>query len=238
MSFKKFKRPYVIIEEEKGGPPRRRKVRPLPRGGTARPLLAALPSWRNVGIPRYWRGRLRYSDIYAWTTAGGLDRQVYAGNGLYDPDITGIGHQPTGFDQLVAIWSRYRVYSSRIRVDVVNVAGVPVQVSITPQAVSTNFTSTQDATQYPGTTWKVLGGTTTSQDVVTITNRASTKNIFHVSDIKDDVAFTGNNANNPQNLWYWHVMIDNPTADALDLYTYVTIEYACEFLFPAVLQQS
>lgn len=42
---------------------------------------------------------------------------VFRGNSLYDPDETGVGVQPYGYDQLTAIFDyKYRVYASKIRV--------------------------------------------------------------------------------------------------------------------------
>lgn len=40
----------------------------------------------------------------------------FSANGMYDPDITGVGHQPMGFDQLVGITHvNYVVIGSRIK---------------------------------------------------------------------------------------------------------------------------
>lgn len=41
---------------------------------------------------------------------------VFSANGLYDPDITGTGHQPVGFDELMALYDHYTVIGSKIRV--------------------------------------------------------------------------------------------------------------------------
>lgn len=38
---------------------------------------------------------------------------------LFDPDFTGTGHQPWGFDQLAAIYQQYNVYRVKIQVKVV-----------------------------------------------------------------------------------------------------------------------
>lgn len=39
-------------------------------------------------------------------------------NNLYDPNISGTGYQPIGFDQMAAFWQNYRVLSARIRLEV------------------------------------------------------------------------------------------------------------------------
>lgn len=40
--------------------------------------------------------------------------QQYSLNGLYDPNITGVGHQPMGFDELMAIYTQYKVVSTKV----------------------------------------------------------------------------------------------------------------------------
>lgn len=37
-------------------------------------------------------------------------------NGLFDPNQTGTGHQPRGYDQLTALYQRYRVYHTKWQV--------------------------------------------------------------------------------------------------------------------------
>jgi len=41
---------------------------------------------------------------------------VFRANSLYDPNYTGGGHQPNGFDQLIAAYNHFTVISSKIRV--------------------------------------------------------------------------------------------------------------------------
>lgn len=61
---------------------------------------------------------LLYNDSYisATSTSGVLASYVYSANGLYDPNITGTGHQPMGFDQMMLFYEQYTVISSTISV--------------------------------------------------------------------------------------------------------------------------
>lgn len=52
--------------------------------------------------------------------ATGSNVWQFCGNGLYDPDITGVGHQPMYFDNYAALYNKYRVIKSYISVTVVN----------------------------------------------------------------------------------------------------------------------
>lgn len=49
--------------------------------------------------------------------AGGLNTTyVYSANGLYDPNISGAGHQPLGFDQMASMYDQYTVIGAKIHV--------------------------------------------------------------------------------------------------------------------------
>ncbi len=57
-----------------------------------------------VTLPYVWRGVMN-------AAAGGVDTQLFNINSLFDPDRTGAGSQPNGFDQWAALYSRYTVFS-------------------------------------------------------------------------------------------------------------------------------
>jgi len=43
-----------------------------------------------------------------------IDNHIFSCNGVFDPDITGVGHQPKGFDQIMPLYDHYTVLKSRI----------------------------------------------------------------------------------------------------------------------------
>jgi len=59
--------------------------------------------------------RLAYVDTFVLGSATTVDR-VYNLNSLYDPDFTGAGHQPLGFDQWSALYNRYLVLSCKVKI--------------------------------------------------------------------------------------------------------------------------
>lgn len=68
--------------------------------------------------------RLRYcEEISLSPTAGAIASWTFSANGMYDPNVTGSGHQPSGFDQNMAFYDQYTVVKSRCKVRYIDNAG-------------------------------------------------------------------------------------------------------------------
>jgi hypothetical protein len=68
-------------------------------------------------FPPRTRRVLRYAETFQFTTgaAGVLGtEQVMRLNSLFDPNSTGVGHQPYGFDQLALLYAKYRVLTCHV----------------------------------------------------------------------------------------------------------------------------
>jgi len=68
------------------------------------------------------KAKLRYCDRFQMDagTGGVTAVRVYSSNGCYDPDITGVGHQPRGFDQIMQLYDHYVVTYCTLKVYVDN----------------------------------------------------------------------------------------------------------------------
>lgn len=59
--------------------------------------------------------RLRYStDISITPTTGAAGIYAFAANSIFDPDVTGVGHQPYGHDTYANIYNHYQVKKATI----------------------------------------------------------------------------------------------------------------------------
>lgn len=69
-------------------------------------------------FPTRLRRTLQYVDNYLLSSvAGSIVTQQWKVNSMFDPDLTGTGHQPRGFDQLCTTsgpYAKYRVLAVRI----------------------------------------------------------------------------------------------------------------------------
>lgn len=69
----------------------------------------------NFGFPQQLKVRMKYIDEYVMTsTAGSQVIQTFRMNSIFDPDFTGIGHQPYGHDQWSPLYTKYVVLGSKL----------------------------------------------------------------------------------------------------------------------------
>lgn len=67
------------------------------------------------GIPSFMDVKLCYQDTISLNTAvGSFQTYAFGANDCYDPNNTGIGHQPLHYDQYSALYQKWMVVSSNI----------------------------------------------------------------------------------------------------------------------------
>jgi hypothetical protein len=98
-----------------------------------------LTSTPVLGHTYFKRGMIYYEKGTQLSplTGGAAVGYVFSANGLYDPNITSTGHQPMGFDQLMALYEQYYVVSSTITVRFSafqSLLPVPVALYLSPDA--------------------------------------------------------------------------------------------------------
>lgn len=93
------------------------------------------------------------------STGGIIDEYIFCANGLYDPNVTGTGHQPMGFDQMYALYSHYTVTHATITVTFVNGTDTsnPQAVAIRVANGTTATNSIDDFLEQRSCPYSVLG---------------------------------------------------------------------------------
>jgi len=66
---------------------------------------------RSSPIPDKFMTKMRYSSLQSMTTAGiGIPATYsFRMNSIFDPDLSGVGHQPLGHDELTPLYTKYNV---------------------------------------------------------------------------------------------------------------------------------
>lgn len=69
----------------------------------------------SIGFPSQKLFKFRYAESIT-LTQGTLTQYMFSATNLYDPNITGTGHQPMGFDQWGTFYNHWMVVGSKITV--------------------------------------------------------------------------------------------------------------------------
>jgi hypothetical protein len=113
----------------------------------------SLPS--NLMPPTLQRTLVYEDNRVLSATAGAISAFAVKANGLYDPNSSGIGHQPNGFDQMAVFYNRYTVVSSQIEITAYPTATTTVWLVVGSMLLpSTSLpTDIQEVLEQPITTY-------------------------------------------------------------------------------------
>lgn len=223
----------------------RRKARKPRRARRARKSRVSYTVSRTSPLPDRSFTKLRYSSLSALTYAGfavPASAQIRI-NSLFDPDLTGAGHQPLAFDEYSAIYNRYRVYGMKWKITFSN-RDTTYQAEVAIQARPNVATHSNMDTIYeaPYTNRKAtLGIEGSGQAVRVLSGYTSVSKIRGVnkSVVKNDDQYsaliTANPAITPALTLY---MQNTSTTTAITVAYRVELEYFCEFYDRRLLTQS
>lgn len=218
-----------------------RRKKTSPRRGLT---LSGFPSKKLV--------KLRYveTDLTLDASASLTDMNVYRANSLYDPNYSGIGHQPMGFDQWANIYNRYTVKGAKITVTYtrtgtgnVNPSYLGITLSSDTDPLS-GYTTLNNILESKLTVKDPLVvGTTTNLGKSTYQNQVikyfSAKKFFGVVDVEDGASYSALVSTNPAKDAYfgvWTASVDNNDPGIISCR--VLIDYICEFREPKNLDGS
>jgi len=78
--------------------------------------IGSLKNAARTGFPKTMAMVHRYCETISLTAlAGATGRYEFSANGIFDPNITGAGHQPQFFDTLAGIYNHYVVTASKCK---------------------------------------------------------------------------------------------------------------------------
>jgi hypothetical protein len=169
--------------------------------------------------------RLRFNDITAFTS-GTSGSYVYAINDVYDPNVTGVGAQPLGFDQWCGLYQRFEVLKSTILVEFTNSDATDnVRVAIVP-TISSSSPSLINASTMARSKYGIMGGIggiSFKRLVCTVSPRAL------IGRNTNSVNYTGSSTASPASLVYWHVLAASMTSTTLNTVQSTEVTYTVKF---------
>lgn len=185
----------------------------------------------NMGkqaFPKQLRSTLRYADTFNLvSTTGAYAQYLFSANGLYDPNVSGVGHQPRAFDQLMAIYNHYTVVASRITVTLMPVLDQTiVAVLFKDDDATTNVTNCIYAIERKGCSY--ISGNTSDLDTNIMRNMWTAKSVFAGDPLSRD-EMQGNVGANPTEVTNYVIAQENLNLETVSNRYLVTIDYDVVF---------
>lgn len=175
--------------------------------------------------------KLKYQErISLSNTTGALSSYLFSGNSIYDPNHTGTGAQPAGFDQWAAFYNRYTVRGSKMSVQFANVqttnAAAAVENVLVAVNDTTGYTDLDAASANPYMRRTLY---TPTNGFPVLKSFMSTKKIVGQRMVDDDT-YGSAVTTSPVDQWYWQILsLPVDRLSSLTQYAYVTIVYYVEF---------
>lgn len=205
-------------------------------------------SMSKAPMPNKFATKLRYAESFQIDPqAGGTTGvHLFSCNGLYDPNYTGTGHQPRGFDQFMEMYDHYTVIGSKMTAIFSSVgiagAGGPLMVGI---ALKDSTTAPSDKNEYMEGRNVKSGLLKRSVDTgfaysVKLKKSFSTRKFLGFSHPLSVTEARGSRNLNPIEQAYFHLFaqIVTGTADAPVIECQVVIDYLVVFTEPKQPPQS
>lgn len=191
-------------------------------------------------LPLSFKTTLRYCDTDVLNPgAGTIDTDTYGANCLWDPFLGAGGHQPRGWDELIALYNHCTVIGSRIAVQWANEdPNNSMVVGIALRAGTNTETSINDYIEQGNCTYSILGSRDGGGEVKTSHYKFNNK-FLGISHPMSETALRNNISSNPSELATYQLFAGSPVGtDTSPCQYQLTIEYRVVFTEPKAVIQS
>ena len=184
------------------------------------------------------RRKLRYCDTISLNAAiGTVDKHIFRCNNIYDPDYTGVGHQPMGYNEMEAMYQHYVVESATIYVRYTSQVTTPttgashVGIILEDDLLTPTSYNTLVETQRGVNTIVTPSGTKTT----TLKKHFDLRKFFCVKGVDIPSKYSGTTGGTlPEENAFWTLWQSgiSTSEDAAGIFVDVMIEYNVKFFEP------
>ncbi len=223
----------------------RRPIARMRRSGRKRNVISRVP--RALIVPASKIVQLKYVSPVPYN-GGGLDagasvtaNYIFRANSCFDPDLTGTGIQPPGFDQWKQFYTTYEVLASHITWEIIPTPDVgasnPEHLIMclafgSPSLATTPYANMIQKAAQPGVKKLILqarGAGGPRNGVGRLHSKFSIRKAFGYGSNSHTEGGVGSN---PQEPWYFHLVCANPwdiLVDPGSVYVTATITFTVKF---------
>jgi len=194
-------------------------------------------------INRTCVAKLKYCETVTFTPgAGFLYGYEFRANDLFDPNKTGTGHQPMGFDQLMVNYQHFTVIGSKISANIHGPAGKICLMGVELASASGNATNNgEELRERQMVRWGIrYPPDSTAFAHGSFKKGFSAKKFFHVKALIGESQYKGDSGNSPSEQAFYVVYGgSHDGSSATGTFTAnVTITYTAVFSEPKTVGQS
>lgn len=198
----------------------------------AKDVYHALPPKMSV--------KLDYAGtVYLYSAAVDTYEYVFRGNSIFDPDFTGVGHQPYAHDQWATLYQRYRVKSSNIKMQFASASGItsPIHCCIVATNDSASMASFSLAAEMPGAVTGIISSPT-GNGVCELSLSTTAKGMKGSAALTKDKEMEATFGSSPAIAWYYHVLVYQPGTASVGVRSFAKITYTTDIYDPVEMAQS
>lgn len=197
-------------------------------------------TFRKGPLPQTLKTTLRYEELISLNpgVGGTADNYIFSANSLYDPNVTGAGHQPRGFDELMSFYDHYVVIGAKLTVTACNRdANYSQYIAIMAKDDANTFSTINDYVEQSDTRYHILSKEGGGNDCRRMSIQLSPPKYAGRS--VDDNDLRGSNTTGPNEGVYFHIAAaPTQSIDSSQVDVSVLIEYIAVFSEPDHLVQS
>lgn len=215
-------------------------------GRRRRAKKTIVPKSLSLGpyMPERCLARHKYKEVISLSqsyAASDMDtnaRALFRCNGMYDPNETGVGHQPRFFDEMSGFYDRYRVIGSKITCKFINLSNEPAYIILHQgtTGLATGWNA-QQAGELKGTKVRILHGLASGpKSVQSLTSGFSPMKALGKpkSLIYADEGLDAQHGAVPDKQWHWTVGMHQVSATLgaqanLNIQVEVSIDFTAEW---------
>jgi len=197
-------------------------------------ITSVIVPWMPL-FPATITKRLRYSTNFLLaTTAGAVATYVFRANDLFDPDFTGTGHQPMGFDQLMVFYNHFCVTRAKLIVTFKCYSSVDQTVCIRQDATNAPLTVIDRIIEFGGLTMAQVGSSGEFGGQVTLDLTLDIAKLQGVTRtaLTADPTLRGDAATSPTEVTYFHVAAWDAVGNGANIQCSVILEQEAHFMEP------
>lgn len=195
-------------------------------------------------MPNKFLTKMRYAASLE-VTAGSLGATTlyhYSCNNLFDPDVTGTGHQPRGFDQLMTMYNKFTVIGATIKVQIASEQGesVPENIiaGINLRSTINSSTNLNDWMENRNMTSVMLSGGLNIRSK-TFTYKVNPAKFLGISHPLSDHQLSGTTTTGPVRQCFFSIFVSTPQGIGTSKVQYqVTIDYTVVLHEPKFMIES